>query len=132
MRIAADTNVVVRFLTEDDPEQTPLAVAAIESAYAVVLSTVVLCEIVWVLRRAYGFTAAEVLGVLRRLVDSAAVETDRAAADAGLTMLEAGGDFADGVILHDAKQRRCDALVTFDTRFARFAADDRVRLLAPA
>ncbi len=117
MKIAADTNVVVRYLVCDDAAQADAAARAIEQADGVVLSTVVLCEVVWVLRRAYRYGAGEVAGVLRRLIESRGVEVDRPLAEAGLVTLAAGGDFADGVILADAARARCDRLVTFDRGF---------------
>lgn len=114
MRIAADTNVVVRYLVWDDPAQAEAAARAIEQAEAVALSIVVLCEVVWVLRRAYRISAADVAVVLRRLIESRTVEVDRPLAEAGLAMLAAGGDFADGVILAEAGRAGCARLVTFD------------------
>jgi predicted nucleic-acid-binding protein len=114
MRIAADTNVVVRYLVWDDQAQAEAAARAIEAAEAVVLSTVVLCGVVWVLRRAYRYVADDVATVLRRLIESRTVEVDRTLAEAGLAMLVAGGDFADGVILAEAGRARCACLVTFD------------------
>ena len=129
MRIAADTNVVVRYLVWDDPAQAETAACAIEQAEAVVLSIVVLCEIVWVLRRAYRHSAAEVAAVLQRLIESRTVEVDRPLADAGLAMLAAGGDFADGVILAEAGRARCAHLVTFDQGIAAMPGEiDVVRL----
>ena len=117
MKIAADTNVVVRYLVCDDAAQAEAAARAIEQAEVVVLSTVVLCEVVWVLRRAYRYGTGEVAGVLRRLIESRGVEVDRPLAEAGLAALAAGGDFADGVILAEAGRTRCDRLVTFDRGF---------------
>jgi predicted nucleic-acid-binding protein len=114
VRIAADTNVIVRYLVWDDQAQAEAAARAIEAAEAVVLSTVVLCEVVWVLRRAYRYGAEDVAKVLRKLIESRTVEVDRPVAEAGLAMLVAGGDFADGVILAEAGRARCACLVTFD------------------
>lgn len=130
MRIAADTNVLVRYLTGDDEAQAATATQVLEGADAVILPTVVLCETVSVLRRAYGFGAAEVAETLRRLLDSDGVETDRPAAEAGVRMLERGGDFADGVIAAVAARSGCDALVTFDRRFADIGRGT-VTLLSP-
>lgn len=129
MRVAADTNVIVRYLTGDDALQAEQAMAALEAADAVYLDIVVLCEVVWVLRRAYGLSLGEISGALTDLLESEKIEVDRRAAEAGLAMLEAGGDFADGVILHETDVARCDALITFDRRLARMAGGDRVVLL---
>lgn len=134
MRIAADTNVLVRFLTWDDADQAAAAARAIEAADAVFISTIVLCEVVWVLKRAYRCKAADIAAALRRLIESRTVETDRAAAEAGLRLLEAGGDFADGVILFEAGKAKAARLVTFDRTLADRAGPDAVTLLdgAPA
>ncbi len=68
MRIAVDTNVLVRYLTWDDESQAVEAANAIEGADAIVVPTIVLCELVWVLKRAYRFAGPEIVGILRRLV----------------------------------------------------------------
>jgi predicted nucleic-acid-binding protein len=129
MRIAADTNVVVRYLVWDDQAQAEAAARAIEQAEAVVLSLVVLCEVVWVLRRAYRYTAEEVADVLRRLIESRTVEVDRPLAEAALAMLAAGGDFADGVILAEAGRARCARLVTFDRGIAALPGEIEITRL---
>ena len=125
MRIAIDTNVLVRFLTEDDERQTELATAAIEDADSVVVSTTVLCETVWVLSRAFKLPRRRVAEVLRDFVTSDRVEVNRLEAEAGLLYLGRGGDFADGVILLQAEQSRADRLVTFDRDFARTAVTSK-------
>ena len=129
MRIAADTNVIVRYLVWDDQAQAEAAARAIEQADAVVLSTVVLCEVVWVLRRAYRCNAGKVASVLRRLIESCTVEVDQPLAEAGLAMLAAGGDFADGVILAEARRARCAHLVTFDRGFVTLPGEIEVARL---
>lgn len=129
MRIAADTNVLVRFLTWDDAGQAAEAARALEEADAVFISTVVLCEVVWVLRRAYRYKAEEIATALRSLIESNTVETNRAAAEAGLRLLEAGGDFADGVILFEAGKAKATRLVTFDRTLADRGGADAVTLL---
>lgn len=61
-----------------------------------------LCEFVWVLRRVYGFQPANAATAIRALLATANVEVNRPAVEAGLAVLEAGGDFADGVIAHES------------------------------
>jgi PIN domain len=78
------------------------AANAIEGADAIVVPTIVLCELVWVLKRAYRYASPEIIGILRRLVAIRAVEIERPAAEAGIVMLARGGDFADGVIRREA------------------------------
>jgi predicted nucleic-acid-binding protein len=71
-----------------------------------------------VLKRAYRFTSTEIADALQRVVESRNVDVDRPAADAGLHLLRRGGDFADGVIWHDASRARCRHVVTSDRDFA--------------
>jgi predicted nucleic-acid-binding protein len=129
LRIAIDTNVLVRFLTEDDERQTELATTAIEAADSVVVSTTVLCETVWVLSRAFKLPRRRVAQALRAFISSDRVEVNRLEAEAGLRYLSLGGDFADGVILLQAEQARADRLVTFDRDFARASAGSKLSLI---
>ena len=129
MRVAVDTNVLVRYLTWDDEEQAIEAASAIEGADAIIVPTIVLCEMVWVLKRAYRYADPEIIAILRRLVAIRAVEIERPAAESGIAMLARGGDFADGAVRHEADCPRCDRLVTFDQSFARLVSPDKVALL---
>jgi predicted nucleic-acid-binding protein len=131
VRIAVDSNVLVRYLTADDPSQFQAAKAAIEGDNTIVISLVVLCELAWVLRsRPYERSPAEIGRALIELLMVRNVEADFLAADAGFRMLARGGDFADGVIENDAARTKCDRLVTFDRKFVRRAAGSLVTLLA--
>jgi predicted nucleic-acid-binding protein len=129
VRIAVDTNVLVRYLTWDDEAQAIEAANAIEGADAIVVPTIMLCELVWVLKRAYRYGGPEIIQILRRLAAVRAVEIERPAPEAGIAMLERGGDSADGVVRYDADRAKCDRLVTFDQGFARLLGPDKVALL---
>jgi predicted nucleic-acid-binding protein len=129
MKIAADTNVLIRYLIWDDAAQAEAAAVAIESADSVFVSIIVLCEIAWVLQRSYRYTATEIASTLRRLVTARNIEVDRPAAESGLATLECGGDFADGAIQSDAARAGCHRLVTFDREFARLFDPAEVVLL---
>lgn len=63
-----------------------------------------LCELVWVLRRVYRFSSSDCIGAIEALLASASVKVDRPAERAGLQLLAAGGDFADGVIAYGGRQ----------------------------
>ena len=132
MRIAIDTNVLVRYLILDDEAQATAAAEVIEGAELVLVSTIVLCEAVWVLRRAYKLPNREIAATIRDLIEIRTVEVDRPAAEAGLALLERGGDFADGVILYDAERAGAECLVTFDQSLAGLAKPARVQLLTAA
>ena len=116
MKIAADTNVLVRAVTEDDVEQSKAAQAALRKAEIVAIATSALCEFVWVLSRAYRIPLVDIADAIRGLLNAANVVVDRPATEAGLAMLDAGGDFADGVIAHEGNWLGADTFVSFDKK----------------
>ena len=132
MKVAVDTNVLVRAVVRDDVKQAKLAAKLLTSADLVAVALPCLCEFVWVLRRVYGFAPADVAAAIRALLDAANVETDRPAAEAGLAVLEAGGDFADGVIAYEGSWLGADTFVSFDRRAVKLmeAQGEPVRLLS--
>jgi predicted nucleic-acid-binding protein len=69
-----------------------------------------------VLTRGYKIASPDIAMAIRRLIDAANVAVNRPAAEAGLAMLEAGGDFADGVIAHEGNWLGAEAFVSFDRR----------------
>jgi predicted nucleic-acid-binding protein len=131
VRITADTNVLVRALVQDDPEQAKAASELLESAELIAIPVPVLCELVWVLRRVYGFSASDCATSIAALMGSSGVTIDRQAARAGLKLLSAGGDFADGVIAYGGRALGAEQLATFDREAARLlsAAGEPVLLL---
>ena len=131
MRMTADTNVLVRALTEDHAEQSKTAQAALDRAEIVALALPALCELVWVLR-AYKIRPNDIAAAIRRLLDGANVVVNRPAAEAGLILLESGGDFADGVIAYEGKWLGADTFVSFDKKAVKLmeAHGTLVRLLA--
>jgi predicted nucleic-acid-binding protein len=116
MKITADTNVLVRTLTRDDARQSKVAEAELVKADLVALALPSLCELSWVLSQGYKVPAAEIADAIRRLINSANVAVDRPAAEAGLALLDAGGDFADGVIAHEGSWLGADTFVSFDRK----------------
>ena len=130
MRSAADTNVLVRFVAQDDPVQYALAEAALRASGTIVVSNVVLCEFVWILHQAMKRSRADVSNAVRLLIATRDIELDTAAASAGIAMMDRGGDFSDGVVLLEASRARCDQLLTFDRRFAKIGGRVPVTLLS--
>lgn len=116
MKVAVDTNVLVRAVVRDDARQANMAAKLLTNAEVVAVALPCLCEFVWVLRRVYGFTPADVAAAIRALLDAANTETNRPAAEAGLAVLEAGGDFADGVIAFEGQWLGGDTFVSFDKK----------------
>jgi predicted nucleic-acid-binding protein len=116
MRLAVDTNVLVRAVVQDDPVQAGIAAKVLTEAELIAVALPCLCEFVWVLRRVYGFQPADAATAIRALLATANVEVNRPAVEAGLAVLEAGGDFADGVIAHEGAWLGGETFVSFDRK----------------
>jgi predicted nucleic-acid-binding protein len=133
--IALDTNVLVRYIVEDDPQQAPAAVALIERALRreepIFIPQIVLCELVWVLSFAYRFKRGAIAAVLQHLRRGAQLVLEGAddvkrAIDA---YASGGGDFADYLIAERAVANGCAIVATFDRALAsdkRFAPPQRI------
>ena len=132
VRIAVDTNVLLRDALHDDPRQTPIASRILQSAELVVVPTPALCEFVWVMRRLYKRSAAEIALSIRLLMSGGNVALDRPAIEAGLDVLEDGGDFADGVIAYEGHWLGAEEFVSFDKRAVSLLRSQgrKARLLA--
>ena len=119
MNITADTNVLLRAIVGDDQSQQRLAVEALESAERVAVTSQSLCELAWVLARGYRTSSEDIAAAIRRLLEMRNISVDRRAAEAGLAVLEAGGDFADGVIAHEGQWLGGETFVSFDVQAVR-------------
>lgn len=131
MRIVADTNLLVRAAVGDDEGMARRAAAELAGASAVVVPIVALCELAWVLRSGCRYANAEIAAVLRGLVGAVNVETDRAMVSAGLRMLDAGGDFADGVIAASGALLGGEVFVSFDRQAVRLLRETGVGAREP-
>jgi len=118
--IGVDTNVLVRYIVEDDAEQTKRADALFRRALAkgemIFISEVVLCELVWVLESAYRVHRAEIADALANLSRAKQVELrDADLVHRALRAFRAGkGDFADYVIRERAFSAGCASIATFE------------------
>ncbi len=128
-RVAVDTKVLIRFLVRDDEAQALEAAGLLGSAEAIVVSTIVFLDLVWHLRQNYRVRRADVATQIRALIASEKIECDRAAVQAGLAMMDKGGDFADGVIHYEAMRGKAATLATFDRRLAARLPAGAVMLL---
>ncbi len=130
MKVAVDTNVLVRAVVRDDVLQAEAATRILMDAALIAVALPCLCEFVWVLRRVYGFQPTDVAAAIRTLLAAANVEANRPAAEAGLAVLEAGGDFADGVIAYEGRWLGGETFVSFDKKaVALLAAQGQPTLL---
>jgi predicted nucleic-acid-binding protein len=116
MKITADTNVLVRALTGDDARQSKAAQAVLRDAQVVAIALPALCELVWVLAQGYKVPSPEIAQAIRGLLNAENVAVNRTAVEAGLAVLVAGGDFADGVIAHEGSWLGADDFVSFDRK----------------
>jgi predicted nucleic-acid-binding protein len=114
MRITADTGVLVRAVAGDHAQQSKTAQTALKKADAVALAIPALCELVWVLSQGYKIPPRDIAEAIRRLMNGANVVVNRPAAEAGLALLDAGGD--DGVIAYEGNWLGADAFVSFDKK----------------
>ena len=118
--IAVDTNVLVRYLVEDDARQSAEAARLIEAAAAdgetIFISHIVICELVWVLSFAYEMPRREIASILHQLRRAASVTLEGADhVQRALASFENGkGDLADYLIAEQAIAHGCRSIATFD------------------
>ena len=118
--IGVDTNILVRYICQDDPKQCPIVDDLISEAEQrgdiLFVNTVVLCELVWVLESAYGFSKVEIVQVVKGLLSARQLEIEarddvRRASEA---FAQGRGDFSDHLIGYRNRSRGCEHTVTFD------------------
>jgi predicted nucleic-acid-binding protein len=114
MKVTVDTNVLVRAVVCDDEKQGRAAASLLKDAEIIAVSLPCLCEFVWVLRRVYKFGQRDIAAALNALLNAGNVAVNRPAVDAGLAVLNAGGDFADGLIAYEGTWLGGDTFVSFD------------------
>jgi predicted nucleic-acid-binding protein len=116
VKVTADTNVLVRAVVGDDSAQAKIAAKVLLDATLIAIALPSLCELVWVLRKVYGFTPMDAASAIRALFAAANVQMNRPAVEAGLLVLDAGGDFADGVIAYEGHWLGGEIFVSFDKK----------------
>jgi predicted nucleic-acid-binding protein len=123
MRITADTNVLVRALTEDHEEQSRIARSTLRRAELVAIPLPTICELVWVLSQGYRVPLNEIAEAIRRLSNAANVSVNHLAVEAGLAQLDAGGDFADGASAFEGGWLGADTFVSFDKKAVKLMGE---------
>ncbi len=116
MKITADTNVLIRAAVQDDVHQAQRAAKVLQEADLVAVPVPVLCEFVWVLRRGYKKSVPDISDAIHRLMNGVNVVMNRPAVEAGLSVLNAGGDFADGIIAYEGDWLGAEEFVSFDSK----------------
>ena len=123
--IGLDTNVLVRYFVQDDVAQAKLATQLIELECTTqqpgLISTIVLCELVWVFESAYRYEKSLICDVMERLLITAEFEIESSIqVRAALREFQTGGaDFSDCLIQHLNQARACDYTATFDRKAAK-------------
>jgi predicted nucleic-acid-binding protein len=116
MKISVDTNLLVRAVLNDDPAQSRAARKLLQEASLIAVPLPCLCELVWVLRQGAKLPKDDVATAIRSLLNVGNVVVNRPAAELGLAVLEAGGDFADGAIAYEGAWLGGETFVSFDKK----------------
>lgn len=125
--IGLDTNILVRYLAQDDPIQSKKATEIIERRLTEqnpgFVSIVAMVETVWVLDRAYGLAAPKIAAAVERMlqIDVLVVEHEQAVFTAMIALKEGHGSFADAVIAALGARAGCSSTLTFDQKALRLS-----------
>jgi len=122
MNITADTHVLIRAVVQDNVEQAAIAVQQLRHASLIAVSLPCLCEFVWVLKRVYQFDNQAIAQAIRALLETQTVAMNRPSVERGLMLLEAGGDFADGVMAVEGAWLGGETFVSFDRKAIKLLA----------
>ncbi|MBD8689485.1 type II toxin-antitoxin system VapC family toxin [Rhizobium skierniewicense] len=114
MKISVDTNVLARAVLQDDAKQGRAASKLLKDASLIAVSLPCLCELVWILRRGAKLSKEDVAVTIRDLLGAGNVVMNRPAVESGLAILEAGGDFADGIMAYEGIWLGGETFVSFD------------------
>jgi len=124
---ALDTNVLIRYLTQDDPKQSPRATEVIERRLTReqpgFVSLVTMAEMVWVLGRVYGLADREIANAVERMLqaDTLMVQNEQQVFTAMVALRQGWGEFADALIGALGAWAGCESTLTFDKKALRMA-----------
>ncbi len=131
--IGLDTNILVRYLAQDDPVQSPKATELIERRLTWddpgFVSVVAMVEIVWVLGRAYGLADHEIAAAIERTLqaDVLVVENEQEVFSAMIALKEGRGSFADALIGALGARAGCSRTLSFDQKASRLPGFELVQ-----
>lgn len=123
--IGLDTNILVRYLTQDEPVQSAKATEILERRLTEknpgFVSVIAMVETVWVLDRAYFLTAQEIATAIEKLlqVDVLAIENEQEVFTAMVVLKQGRGSFADALIAELGARVGCTRTLTFDRKATR-------------
>lgn len=127
-----DTNILIRYLTQDDPIQSPKATKIIERLFTQedpgFISLVTMAETVWVLGSVYELPDTEIADTVERILqaDTLAVQNEQQVFTAMVTLRRGWGAFADALIVALGAWAGCDSTLTFDKKAIRLAGFELV------
>ena len=130
--IGLDTNVLIRYLTQDDPVQSAKATEILERRLTpknpAFVSIVAMVETVWILDRAYGLTAQQIATAVERLlqVEVLAIENEQEVFTAVVALKQGRGSFADALIAELGARGGCTRTLTFDQNVLRLPSFELV------
>ncbi len=122
MRLIVDTNVLLRAIVADQPAASAVARRKLSESRTAVIPVVVFCEFVWVSNTSYRSPRSAIAASIRGLIADPKIVCDRQAVEAGLEMLDAGGDFAYGVIAFEGRRLGGTTFCSFDRKAAKLLA----------
>jgi predicted nucleic-acid-binding protein len=123
--IGLDTNVLVRYITQDDPVQSAKAIEWIEGRLTPqspgFVSVIAMVETVWVLERGYELSDQDIAAIVERLLQTEVliIESEQEVFTAMTAVKEGDGSFADALIAALGDKAGCSGTITFDRRALR-------------
>nr|WP_294508307.1 type II toxin-antitoxin system VapC family toxin [uncultured Rhodopila sp.] len=122
--IGIDTNVLVRYLAQDDPDQSAAAELfehRLSAAHPGFISVVAIAETVWVLERSYRLDRKDIAAAIERVLqaDALVVENEQEVFTSMIALKEGRGSFADALIGALGAAAGCSCTVTFDRQALR-------------
>ncbi len=120
--IGIDTNVLVRYITQDDELQANVATEFIEnycsSGNKIFINHIVICELVWVLKKCYKLSKPKTINIIEYIlkISQFSIENHQIIWQALRDYKKGPADFADYVVSRTNKFHNCDETITFDQK----------------
>ena len=133
MNVIIDTNILLRYTVGDDAAQAAIAEKIMETSTEIVIPTHVFCEYVWTLRAGYKQSVEAIAEAIRAIVATDRIVVNDDEVQAGLLMMDDGGDFADGVTAYVGSRMASGPAVfaSFDKQAVKLLAGRGLSALVP-